>query len=146
MSQRGAETMAGEYEKTYDEILKFYYPGMTLEKIDWTGANLKEISALPESVGLARARPTPRPTPAPLPPPNAAVVSDALKDDREFDDLFDAEARAGAETPRLSSVFESLDAFWERVERRLRFPAYVASVLAQAVALVDFSRSDWTLF
>lgn len=68
MSQRGAETMAGEYGKTYDEILKFYYPGMTLEKIDWTGANLTEISALPDSVGLARARPTPRPTPAPLPP------------------------------------------------------------------------------
>lgn len=67
MSQRGAETMAGEYDKTYEEILKFYYPGMTLEKIDWTGADLTEISALPESVGLARARPTPRPTPAPLP-------------------------------------------------------------------------------
>ncbi len=68
MSQRGAETMAGEYGKTYEEILKFYYPGMTLEQIDWTGANLTEISALPDSVGLARARPTPRPTPAPLPP------------------------------------------------------------------------------
>lgn len=68
MSQRGAETMAGEYDKTYDEILKFYYPGMTLEKIDWTGADLTEIAALPDSVGLARARPTPRPTPAPLPP------------------------------------------------------------------------------
>ncbi len=68
MSQRGAETMAGEYDKTYEEILKFYYPGMTLEQIDWTGANLTEISALPDSVGLARARPTPRPTPAPLPP------------------------------------------------------------------------------
>lgn len=68
MSQRGAETMAGKYDKTYDEILKFYYPGMTLEQIDWTGANLTEISALPDSVGLARARPTPRPTPAPLPP------------------------------------------------------------------------------
>ena len=68
MSQRGAETMAGEYEKTYEEILKFYYPGMTLERIDWTGETLTEISALPDSVGLARARPTPRPTPAPLPP------------------------------------------------------------------------------
>ncbi|MBQ1255663.1 MAG: SpoIID/LytB domain-containing protein [Clostridia bacterium] len=72
MSQRGAETMAGEYDKTYDEILKFYYPGMTLEQIDWTGANLTEIAALPDSVGLARARPTPRPTPAPLPPPQGS--------------------------------------------------------------------------
>ena len=68
MSQRGAETMAGEYDKTFDEILKFYYPGMTLEQIDWTGADLTSIEALPDSVGMARARPTPKPTPAPLPP------------------------------------------------------------------------------
>ena len=80
------------------------------------------------------------------PSTSAAVAPDALQDDREFDDLFDAEARAGTETPRLSPVFESLDAFWERAERRCRFPAYVASVLAQAVALVDFARSDWTFF
>ena len=77
---------------------------------------------------------------------SAAVAPDALNDDQEFDDLFDAEARAGTQTPRLSSVFESFDAAWERVERRCRFPVYVASVLAQAVALVDFARSDWTLF
>lgn len=80
-----------------------------------------------------------RPGDATLPPMNAAVVPDALNDDGEFDDLFDAEARAGIETPRLSPLFESLDAFWKAFARRCRFPAYVASVLAQAVALVVFT-------
>ena len=66
---------------------------------------------------------------------------DASGDDQEFDDLFDAEARAGIRTPRLSPLFESLDAFWERVEEIGRFPAYVASVLAQAFALVALART-----
>ncbi len=75
-----------------------------------------------------------------LPPtPSAAGVWDALNDDREFDDLFDAEARAGVATPRLSPLFESLDAFWERVEVGGRFPVYVVSVLAQTVALGVFA-------
>ncbi len=71
----------------------------------------------------------------------SAVPWNASSDEREFDDLFDAEARAGIQTPRLSPVFESLDAFWERAEEVGRFPAYVASVLAQAVALVLFART-----
>lgn len=70
---------------------------------------------------------------------NAVVLSDALSDDRDLDDLFDAEARAGTQTPRLSPSVESFDAFFEHVVRR-RFLAYVASVLAQAVALVVFAR------
>jgi hypothetical protein len=77
---------------------------------------------------------------------SADVALDALDDDQELDDLFDAEARAGVETPRLSPVFETFDSVWARVERDGRFPAYVVSVLAQAVALVDFARSDWTFF
>ena len=90
---------------------------------------------------------TERPDAAPRSPlPRPAVPLDALDDDRDFDDLFDAEARAGTRTPRLAPVFESLDAFGERVARNCRFPAYVSSVLAQALALVDFARSDWTLF
>lgn len=80
-----------------------------------------------------------RPDDATLPPTGAAVVPDALNDDGEFDDLFDAEARAGIETPRLSSLFESLDAFWKVFAQRCRFPAYVASVLAQAIALGVFA-------
>lgn len=76
----------------------------------------------------------------------SAVASDALDDDQDFDDLFDAEARAGSETPRLSPISDSFDEFWASVAQKLRFPAYVLSVVAQAVALVDFSRPDWRLF
>ena len=68
MSQRGAQWMAGEYGMDYIEILNFYYPGMTLETIDWPEVELTPLEDLPESIGSARPRPTPTPTPAPLPP------------------------------------------------------------------------------
>ena len=67
MSQRGAQTMAGDYAKTWLEILGFYYPGMLLERIDWNSPELQPIEKLPDSVGRARPEPTPQPTPAPLP-------------------------------------------------------------------------------
>ncbi len=67
MSQRGAQWMAGEYGMTYTDILHFYYPGMTLETIDWPEVELVALEELPDSLGAARARPTPTPTPAPLP-------------------------------------------------------------------------------
>lgn len=67
MSQRGAQRMAGVHEKTWLEILDFYYPGMTLEKIEWDTPDLQAIDELPESIGAARPDPTPTPTPAPLP-------------------------------------------------------------------------------
>jgi len=68
MSQRGAQTMAGNHGKSYTEILKFYYPGMTLERIDWETPELVKLEELPDSLGFARPDPTPTPTPAPLPP------------------------------------------------------------------------------
>ncbi len=67
MSQRGAQTMAGKHDKSAEEILSFYYPGVTWYVIDWTQASLTPISALPASFGYARAKPTPRPTQQPLP-------------------------------------------------------------------------------
>ena len=67
MSQRGAQRMAGVEGMDYIEILNFYYPGMTLERIEWDAPALQALSALPGSVGRARPEPTPTPTPAPLP-------------------------------------------------------------------------------
>ena len=67
MSQRGAQTMAGSHGKAWQEILNFYYPGMTLEKIEWDTPALEAIEKLPASVGAARPDPTPTPSPAPLP-------------------------------------------------------------------------------
>jgi stage II sporulation protein D len=51
MSQRGAQTMAGDHGFSYIEILNFYYPGMQLEHIEWQEYTLPEPAALPE--GLA---------------------------------------------------------------------------------------------
>ena len=67
MSQRGAQTMAGSHGKTWREIIDFYYPGITLQKINWDQPELTAIEALPEGFGAARPEPTPTPTPAPLP-------------------------------------------------------------------------------
>ena len=50
MSQRGAQTMAGEYGFSYVEILNFYYPGMQLERIAWLDTPLIEMDQLPQAL------------------------------------------------------------------------------------------------
>ena len=67
MSQRGAQQMAGEHGFAWQEILNFYYPGMTLEKIDWQAEPLTDLGSVTAVMGYARPDPTPKPTPAPLP-------------------------------------------------------------------------------
>ena len=54
MSQRGAQTMAGDHGKSYTDILSFYYPGMTLERIDWLGGQLPDMGALPRALMTER--------------------------------------------------------------------------------------------
>lgn len=61
MSQRGAEWMAGRYQKPYQEILAFYYPGMSLMRYDFAE------SALPAAPEALAATPGPAPTPTPRP-------------------------------------------------------------------------------
>ena len=66
MSQRGAQWMASHYGKAFSEILAFYYPGMTVERMNWpddTPASLEDA----EATGASRPRPTATPSPAPLP-------------------------------------------------------------------------------
>ena len=66
MSQRGAQWMAAQYGKTYEEILAFYYPGMSLSKVDAGAALLPTAQPeLAETPGPA-ATPTPRPTLMPV--------------------------------------------------------------------------------
>ena len=67
MSQRGAQQMAGQHGKTFREILKFYYPGMTLTTLDLPETDLTPVDDLPAAVAQSRPRPTPTPTPKPLP-------------------------------------------------------------------------------
>ena len=71
MSQRGAQWMAGEYGMAWLDILGFYYPGMSVERIEWPERALSELDALPTRVGSVRPTVTPKPTPAPLPEPRA---------------------------------------------------------------------------
>ena len=50
MSQRGAQVMAGTYDMSYVEILNFYYPGMTLERIDWDTPELPAQEEIPQAL------------------------------------------------------------------------------------------------
>lgn len=66
MSQRGAQWMAGTYEKSYREILDFYYPGMELKRYPEMPVQIANAdSALSETAGPAPS-PTPRPTLMPV--------------------------------------------------------------------------------
>ena len=67
MSQRGAQQMAGQHGKSWEEILSFYYPGMQLERIAWNLPETKPLDELEKTQANERPRPTPEPTPAPLP-------------------------------------------------------------------------------
>lgn len=66
MSQRGAEWMAGQYDMTCEEILAFYYPGMTLMK---GASGEQELPTVPPVMAQELAPPataTPKPTLMPV--------------------------------------------------------------------------------
>ena len=71
MSQRGAQWMAGQYGWTYDQILRFYYPGLALKKTD------TQVT-LPPTVSAAFLT-TPGPAATPTPRPTLMPASDQLK-------------------------------------------------------------------
>lgn len=62
MSQRGAQWMAGQYGWTYDQILRFYYPGLALKKTDTQVTLPLAVSAAFLTTPGPAATPTPRPT------------------------------------------------------------------------------------
>ena len=77
MSQRGAQRMAGVFGWTYDQILRFYYPGMTLEKATLNFALPTPVSRQFLTTPGPAATPTPRPTLMPVlqtPGPNEYKV------------------------------------------------------------------------
>lgn len=61
MSQRGAQWMAAEHGKTYQEIIAFYYPGLTLMRYEDQPAQMIQ----PEAALAATPGPAPTPTPRP---------------------------------------------------------------------------------
>ncbi len=66
MSQRGAEWMALEQGFTFDQILQFYYPGMTLVRMSSQASPQPAIEAAFLATPGPPATPTPRPTLMPL--------------------------------------------------------------------------------
>ena len=68
MSQRGAQQMAAAHGMDYLGILKFYYPGVSIQAMTWPDSPLTALSEDGEALGASRPRPTPLPTQVPLPP------------------------------------------------------------------------------
>ena len=100
MSQRGAQQMAGQHGKTYREILKFYYPGMTLTTLDLPETRLTPVDDLPAAVAQSRPRPTPTPTPKPLP---------ALKSGEHYAEVIASSLNVRQQPTTQSPVVDILD-------------------------------------
>ena len=66
MSQRGAEQMARQYGKTFEEILAFYYPGMGILQYDLQRTPLPELNMALMATPVPTPSPTPRPTLMPV--------------------------------------------------------------------------------
>ena len=66
MSQRGAQCMAGIYRWNYEQILRFYYPGMQLETVSYTAQLQPKLDARFLTTPGPAATPTPRPTVMPV--------------------------------------------------------------------------------
>ena len=66
MSQRGAQRMAGVYHWSFDQILRFYYPGMAVGKAEYTFVMPTPLSSRFLATPGPAATPTPRPTVMPV--------------------------------------------------------------------------------
>ena len=66
MSQRGAQQMAGVHAWTYEQILRFYYPGMALKTVRYSYTLPAPLSAAFLATPGPAATPTPRPTAMPV--------------------------------------------------------------------------------
>ena len=104
MSQRGAQWMAAKYGKTYQEIMAFYYPGLTLSKVE-AGAKVLPTAPADLAATLAPpATPTPRPTlmPATMTAdlPEGAYLASVTENDDDSSLNLRSEPSTGAEILR----------------------------------------------
>ena len=104
MSQRGAQWMAAKYGKTYQEIMAFYYPGLTLSKVE-AGAKVLPTAPADLAATLAPpATPTPRPPlmPATMPAdlPEGAYLASVTEIDDDSSLNLRSEPSTGAEILR----------------------------------------------
>ena len=66
MSQRGAQQMAGAYDWTYQQILRFYYPGLEFKALNYAYTLPTPICSYFLATPGPAATPTPRPTLMPV--------------------------------------------------------------------------------
>ena len=85
MSQRGAQWMAAMYDKTFAEILAFYYPGMELKKVASGAAELPtvrpELAQTPGPAATATPRPTLMPVTGDIPEGAYIASVEGIEDD-----------------------------------------------------------------
>lgn len=125
MSQRGAQWMAGKYNMTFDQILSFYYPGMTLMVAPSGAQTLTTIAPQLAATPGPAATPTPRPTLMPVTgelPENAYLASVEGIEDNSSLNLRAEPSMAGDILMRLYKhqklvvLEECEDAAWVRVK------------------------------
>ncbi|MBQ2989770.1 MAG: SpoIID/LytB domain-containing protein [Clostridia bacterium] len=66
MSQRGAQQMAEKYKMSYEDILRFYYPGMEIRRWSAERPPLAQVDMSLMSTPAPTPSPTPRPTLMPV--------------------------------------------------------------------------------
>ena len=111
MSQRGAQWMAGQYGKSYQEILKFYYPGMELSKVQAGAIPLPTTPADLAATLAPPATPTPRPTLMPVSGanlPEGAYLAAVTEIDDDSSLNLRAEPSQGAEILRRLYKYQKL--------------------------------------
>lgn len=75
LSQRGAEWMAGQYGWNYEQILRFYYPGSKLDRLDTQSPVLERM----QYTYHATPGPIPTATPRPTLMPQTQIASDSQR-------------------------------------------------------------------
>ena len=75
LSQRGAEWMAGQYGWNYEQILRFYYPGSNLQRLDTQSPALQRI----QYTYLATPGPIPTDTPRPTLMPQTQSANESQR-------------------------------------------------------------------
>ncbi len=125
MSQRGAQWMAGKYSKLFHEIMAFYYPGLTLMRVQAGAPVLPTAPAVLAATPAPPATPTPRPTLMPVTTanlPEGAYVATVMHIDDDSSLNLRAEPTQSAEILRRLYKHQQLivletceDPAWVRV-------------------------------
>ena len=144
MSQRGAQWMAGQYGKNYQEILKFYYPGMELSKVQAGAIPLPTTPADLAATLAPPATPTPRPTLMPVSDanlPEGAYLASVTEIDDDSSLNLRAEPSQGAEILRRLYKYQKLivlgpaedDPAWVKVKTDVIEGYVMASFITEVV-------------